>query len=118
MVDTAGQSHDDGALLGRYLFLSVVVGLDLDYTHPSLWTRDRFFHCFIRSVYNHLEERDCHGKKHPDVDHLDVGGDWQALRKPKKTKKVTISFTKKVSSTYIVANTNRMVRLTSTTIST
>ena len=46
-------------------------------------------------MYNHLEEGDGPGEEHPDVNHLDVGGDRQVLREPKKTKKVTISFTKK-----------------------
>ena len=36
---------------------------------------------------HHLKERDGHGEEHPDVDHLDVRGDRQALGEAKKAKK-------------------------------
>ena len=42
----------------------------------------------IGGVQNHLEEGDGHGEQHPDVDHLDVRGDRQALGESQKTKKV------------------------------
>ena len=36
---------------------------------------------------DHLKEGDGHGEEHPDVDHLDVRGDRQALGEAKKAKK-------------------------------
>ena len=38
-------------------------------------------------VQGHLQEGNCHGEQHPDVNHLDIGGDWQALRDPKEPAK-------------------------------
>ena len=41
----------------------------------------------MRGVKDHLKEGDRHGEEHPDVDHLDVRGDRQALGEAKKAKK-------------------------------
>ena len=38
-------------------------------------------------VQGHLQEGNCHGEQHPDVNHLDIGGDWQALRDSKEPAK-------------------------------
>ena len=39
-------------------------------------------------VKDHLKEGDGHGEEHPDVDHLDVRSDRQALRKAQEAKNV------------------------------
>ena len=48
--------------------------------------------CFILvlvgSMKDHLKEGDGHGKQHPDVDHLDVRGDRQALGEAQEAKKI------------------------------
>ena len=36
---------------------------------------------------DHLKEGDGHGEEHPDVDHLDVRGDGQALGEAQEAKK-------------------------------
>ena len=36
---------------------------------------------------DHLKEGDGHSEKHPDVDHLDVRGDRQALGEAQETKR-------------------------------
>ena len=38
-------------------------------------------------VKDHLKEGDCHGEEHPDVDHLDVRSNRQALGKAQEAKK-------------------------------
>ena len=38
---------------------------------------------------DHLKEGDGHGEEHPDVDHLDVRSNRQALGKAQKAKKKT-----------------------------
>ena len=38
-------------------------------------------------VKNHLKEGNSHGEEQPDVDHLDVRSDRQALRKAQEAKK-------------------------------
>ena len=48
-------------------------------THPWLLKR------LICGVHDHLEEGDRHCKQHPDVNHLDIGGDRQALRETQET---------------------------------
>ena len=51
--------------------------------------------CFILvlvgGMKDHFKEGDGHGEEHPDVDHLDVGGDRQALGEAQEAKK-TIFF--------------------------
>ena len=69
------------------------------------------FEHFVSGVQDNLEEGDCHGKEHPDVDHLDVGGHWQALRESLKTEHERMRMNE-VTKTYMVAKTRRMVRLT------
>ena len=39
------------------------------------------------SMKDHLKEGDGHGEEHPDVDHLDVRSDRQALGKAQEAKK-------------------------------
>ena len=39
-------------------------------------------------MQDHLKEGDGHGEEHPDVDHLDVRSDRQALGKAQEAKKV------------------------------
>ena len=39
-------------------------------------------------VKDHLKEGDGHGEEHPDVDHLDVRSDRQALGKAQEAKNV------------------------------
>ena len=38
-------------------------------------------------VQGHLQEGNCHGEQHPDVNHLDIGSDWQALGDSKEPTK-------------------------------
>ena len=50
----------------------------------------RFCFIFVHlvgGVKDHLKEGNGHGEEHPDVDHLDVRGDRQALGKAKKARK-------------------------------
>ena len=44
-----------------------------------------FFNIIIIGVKNYLKEWDGHCENHPDVDHLDVGRDRQALRETQET---------------------------------
>ena len=39
-------------------------------------------------VKDHLQERNRHREQHPDVNHLDIGGDWQTLGDPEESKKI------------------------------
>ena len=41
----------------------------------------------MSGIKDHLKEGNGHGEEHPDVDHLDVRGDRQALGEAKKAKK-------------------------------
>ena len=38
-------------------------------------------------MVDQFQEGDCHCEEHPNIDHLDVGGDRHALRESKKSAK-------------------------------
>ena len=78
-----------------------------------------FFEVLIASMHGDLYKGDDHGEDHPDVQHLHVGGDWQGLGESKKAAtKLTNELRIGKRKTHKVARTRKMVRLTSTTIST
>ena len=60
--------------------------LDLDHTHPLVKSRRSFEH-LISGVHDYLQEGNRHRKQHPDVDHLDVGGDRKFIGETNKTTK-------------------------------
>ena len=78
--------HQGGAYLVVGLTLLLLIlhlhlllrRLDLDHTHPLVKARRSFEH-LIGGVHDYLQEGNRHRKQHPDVDHLDVGGDRKAL---------------------------------------
>ena len=39
-------------------------------------------------MVDHFQEGDCHCEQHPNIDHLDVGGDRHALRESEKSTKI------------------------------
>ena len=43
-------------------------------------------------VQNHLQERNDHGKHHPDIDHLDISGGGQALGDAKEATFIKLLF--------------------------
>ena len=48
--------------------------------------RSSFILVLVGSMKDHLKEGDGHGEEHPDVDHLDVRGDRQALGEAQEAK--------------------------------
>ena len=48
------------------------------------------FNIIISGVKDYLEEWDGHCENHPDVDHLDIGRDWQGLRETQKTSRISL----------------------------
>ena len=65
--------------------------LHLQYIHSSF--RNNNMECagtledLMHGMKDHLKEGDGHGEEHPDVDHLDVRGDRQALGEAQEAKK-------------------------------
>ena len=65
--------------------------LHLQYIHSSF--RNNNMECagtledLMHGMKDHLKEGDGHGEEHPDVDHLDVRGDRQALGEAQETKR-------------------------------
>ena len=64
-------------------FLQPICRLHPDHIHSS--NRSRLLGSLIESVKDYFQERNSHREEHPDVNHLYVGGYWQALEKPKET---------------------------------
>ena len=85
---SAGQSCQATAfLLGNlnlFLFQLLVIRLDLDNTQAPIWSTVMVLEHLLGGVSDHFKEGDGHREEHPDVDHLDVWSDRQALRDAKK----------------------------------
>ena len=62
-------------------------------------------------MVDHFQEGDGHREQHPNIDHLDVGGDRHALRESKKSAK-TFRHNLFIFFTYMVAKANMTVTLT------
>ena len=63
----------------------------LDFLHPHSCFRNNLGLSFtlehlISGIKDHLEERDCHDEEHPDVGHLDIRCDRQALEEAQEAK--------------------------------
>ena len=90
----AGQSHQGrargGACFRCLFFLQLVDRLDPDQSDLSLWPRIRSPEYLIGGVKDHFQEWHRHSKKHPDINHLDIGSDRQALGKSQKTTKIAL----------------------------
>ena len=75
-----GGVHAVAGLVHLLLLLLLLLSrLDSDYIHPLIETK---INCvgslehLVGGMQNHLKEGDCHREQHPDVNHLDVRGDW------------------------------------------
>ena len=81
-----GQLHVIDFLCRLFLFR-----LHLQHIHSSF--RNNNMECagtlehLMDGMKDHLKEGDGHGEEHPDVDHLDVRGDRQALGEAQETKR-------------------------------
>ena len=61
----------------------------LHLVHPAIRVelgRARSCHHLSAGVQDYLQERNSQSKQHPDINHLDIGGDRQALGDPQKPK--------------------------------
>ena len=82
-----GEVHAVAHLEHLVLLLLLLSRLDPDHVHPLIKNCVGSLEHLVGGMQDHFQEGDCHREQHPDVNHLDVRGDRQALGESQKTSK-------------------------------